>query len=86
MRRAATKKKRPTALDAAAFIIEESNRRGNPVDYEKLQCLLYYSQAWYLAWYGEPLFDDPIYAEESPEKRTSPGDNGARSGRPRRSG
>ena len=28
----------------------------------KLQKLVYYSQAWHLAWDGTPLFDEPIQA------------------------
>ena len=30
----------------------------------KRQKLLYYAQGWHLAWYGKPLFDDPLVAFE----------------------
>lgn len=46
-----------TAHDAAAFVL----RRG-PVDPLKLQKLLYFGQAWLLAWTGEPLFRDTVHA------------------------
>jgi uncharacterized phage-associated protein len=32
------------------------------MDSYKLQKLLYYTQAWHLAWYDEPLFNNPIEA------------------------
>lgn len=47
-------------LDVAACIIDVSEQ-GN-IDPLKLQKLLYYVQAWYLAWYGEPLFADDLEA------------------------
>lgn len=49
----------PTAFDVAAYIIA---RRPEDLTTMKLQKLLYYSQAWSLAWDGEPLFADPIRA------------------------
>ncbi len=44
--------------DVAAYILRE---RG-PMSTWKLQKLVYYSQAWHLAWDDEPLFDAPIEA------------------------
>jgi uncharacterized phage-associated protein len=35
---------------------------GENITHLKLQKLLYYAQGFHLAWYGEPLFDDPIRA------------------------
>ena len=46
----------PGSLDIAAAIIESPIY----VDQLKLQKLLYFAQAWYLAWYDEPMFDDRI--------------------------
>ena len=48
-----------SAADVAAAILE---RLKTPVDPYALQKLLYYSQAWHLAWYDEPLFPDTIEA------------------------
>lgn len=48
----------PSSLDVAAAIIEQAS----DVDQMKLQKLLYYAQAWYLAWYDEPMFNDVIQA------------------------
>jgi uncharacterized phage-associated protein len=48
----------PDAVDVAASIIQSAH----DVDQMKLQKLLYYAQAWYLAWYGEPLFWGQIEA------------------------
>lgn len=47
-----------TSADVAAYILKE---RG-PITAMKLQKLLYYSQAWYLVWEEEPLFDEEIEA------------------------
>ena len=47
-----------SALDVAAYIL----RRRGPMSGKKLQKLVYYSQAWSLAWTGEPLFADRIEA------------------------
>lgn len=46
------------ARDVAAAIIGMDPG----VDQMKLQKLLYYSQGWHLAWYGEPLFKDAVEA------------------------
>lgn len=47
-----------SAEDVAAAILE----RTGPVSTMKLQKLVYYSQAWALAWRDEPLFLEPIEA------------------------
>jgi uncharacterized phage-associated protein len=44
--------------DVAASILE----RLGTIDTWRLQKLVYYSQAWHLARFGEPLFDDEIQA------------------------
>lgn len=49
-----------TALQAADYLIARSTTEGDPVSDEKLQCLLYYAQSWYLALYDEKLFLDTI--------------------------
>lgn len=48
----------PTVLDVAAYVLK---RRG-PMKAAKLHVLVYYSQAWCLAWTGAPLFIEPIEA------------------------
>lgn len=48
----------PTVLDVAAFILRE---KGGMTTME-LQKLVYYSQAWCLVWFGEPLFPEEIQA------------------------
>ncbi|MGH9091436.1 MAG: Panacea domain-containing protein [Acidimicrobiales bacterium] len=47
-----------TADDVAAAVIEQTG----PIDTFKLQKLVYYSQAWHLAWDGEQLFEEDIEA------------------------
>lgn len=47
-----------SADDVVTAIIDAQG----PVDPLRLQKLLYYAQAWHLAWYDEPLFDEPIEA------------------------
>jgi uncharacterized phage-associated protein len=51
-----------TANLVAECIISLSHAKHNPVSNLKLQKLLYYSQAWHLALFGEPLFDEDIEA------------------------
>lgn len=46
-----------TAMTAASYLLTKS-LSGDM----QLQKLLYYSQAWHLAWTGRPLFDDTIEA------------------------
>jgi len=48
------------ASDVARYIL----RRAGPMTTLKLQKLVYYAQAWSLAWDGVPLFSDPIEAWE----------------------
>jgi uncharacterized phage-associated protein len=48
----------PSALDVAAAILRETG----PIDHMKLEKLLYFAQAWHLAWYDEPLFREPVEA------------------------
>lgn len=47
-----------SAHDAAAYILSKQA----PVSTWKLQKLVYYSQAWQLAWEDKPLFDEQIQA------------------------
>lgn len=47
-----------TAHDVAAYILENKG----PMSAMKLQKLVYYSQAWNLAWLGTPLFRERIEA------------------------
>ena len=51
-----------TASEVADHLIALSEQRGEPFSNSKLQCLLYYSQAWHLAIYDECLFNDDIEA------------------------
>lgn len=44
------------AVDVAQYIVEKMGE----MPASELHELLYLSQAWHLAWEGEPLFDDPI--------------------------
>ncbi len=44
----------------ANFIIRYCHDHGDPITPLKLQKLLYYSQAWHLALYDEPLFDEDM--------------------------
>lgn len=46
------------ADDVAAYIVAKLG----PLDAMKLQKLVYYSEAWHLAWDGESIFPDPIEA------------------------
>jgi uncharacterized phage-associated protein len=48
----------PTASDVAEYIL----RKQSTLASMKLQKLVYYAQAWSLAWDEEPLFPDPIEA------------------------
>ncbi len=47
-----------TVFDAAVYILEKCGS----ITHMKLQKLVYYAQAWSLAWDEEPLFPDPIQA------------------------
>ncbi len=44
--------------DVADFFIAFANSHGDPITNLKLQKLVYYAQAWYLANYHKPLFMD----------------------------
>jgi uncharacterized phage-associated protein len=44
--------------DVAAYILQQQGSMST----WKLQKLVYYSQAWHLAWDEEPIFSDPIQA------------------------
>lgn len=51
-----------TALQVGNYLIDFSHRVGDPLSNLKLQKLLYYAQAWYLALYDRPLCPEPIEA------------------------
>jgi uncharacterized phage-associated protein len=56
-----------SVVDVAHYIL----RKAGPMTTMKLQKLVYYSQAWSLAWDGTPLFGDAIEAwEHGPVVRT----------------
>ena len=50
------------AQDVANFFIRLANESGSFISNLKLQKLLYYSQAWYLAIHSKPLFDEDFEA------------------------
>jgi uncharacterized phage-associated protein len=50
------------ASTIARYIVWFAHEHGDPISNLKLQKLLYYAQAWYLALKDRPLFDDPIEA------------------------
>lgn len=50
------------AQELANFFIRLANESGSFLSNLKLQKLLYYSQAWYLAIHGKPLFDEDFEA------------------------
>ncbi len=51
-----------TANDVADYILWFARQHGDYVSNLKVQKLLYYVQAWHLALYDEPLFDDHFEA------------------------
>ncbi|MDP9363220.1 MAG: DUF4065 domain-containing protein [Chloroflexota bacterium] len=54
-----------TAADVANYFIWRANadeEYGENITNLKLQKLVYYAQGFHLAWYGEPLFPEPIEA------------------------
>ena len=51
-----------TASQVADYIIHFSHQHGDLVTNLKLQKLVYYAQAWYLALYGKPLFGGRLEA------------------------
>jgi uncharacterized phage-associated protein len=51
------------AVDVARYIISKANESGDVLTNPKLQCLLYYLQAWYMVHHGgKRLFSDDIKA------------------------
>lgn len=46
----------------ADYLIAASHQHGDPVSNLKLQKLLYYAQAWHLALFDRPLYEEPIQA------------------------
>ena len=54
-----------TALIVAERIVDFCNDHGDLISNLKLQKLVYYVQAWYLALYEKPLFNEPIIATHS---------------------
>lgn len=51
-----------TANKVADFIIRFCHEHGDLITNLHLQKLLYYAQAWYLAWHEKPLFDEDFQA------------------------
>lgn len=51
-----------TPSQAADFLLVNSREQGELLTNLKLQKLLYYSQAWFLALYGKPLFEEEFQA------------------------
>lgn len=56
-------KKKHTANDVAKWFLSRVDRdSGDSITHLKLQKLVYYAQAWNLAHFGEPLFDEELKA------------------------
>jgi uncharacterized phage-associated protein len=51
-----------TCFDVATFFIHLANVTGSYISNLKLQKLVYYAQAWYLAIYDTPLFEEEFEA------------------------
>jgi uncharacterized phage-associated protein len=51
-----------TAREVADYMIAFSHDHGDPVSNLKLQKLLYYAQAWFLALHDKPLFGERLEA------------------------
>lgn len=51
-----------TCFDIADYFINLANETGSFISNLKLQKLVYYAQAWYLAIYGKPLFEEDFQA------------------------
>ncbi|MEV2661804.1 type II toxin-antitoxin system antitoxin SocA domain-containing protein [Paenibacillus larvae] len=51
-----------TIYDVAMYFLKSANSRNEPLSHLKLQKLCYYAQAWQLAFFGEPMFDDEFEA------------------------
>lgn len=54
--------KHTAASDVAKYLISSFQEKSKEISNLKLQKLLYYGQAWHLALYGTPLFDEKIEA------------------------
>ena len=54
--------KSTTASEVATYFISSFQKKNKEISNLKLQKLLYYAQAWHLALYDVPLFDDKIEA------------------------
>lgn len=54
--------KMPDVFDVANFFIDKAIRSNINLTHMKLQKLVYYAQAWYLAWYSKPLFPQDFVA------------------------
>ena len=50
------------AHEVALWILSEAKKQGIRMTHMKLQKLLYYAQAYYIAMTGNPLFRNPIFA------------------------
>lgn len=53
-----------TALAVTEFFLEHACRQGDALCIRKLQALCYYAQAYQLGLRGQPLFDEPILAQD----------------------
>ncbi|MGK7893898.1 MAG: Panacea domain-containing protein [Xenococcus sp. (in: cyanobacteria)] len=51
-----------SCFDIAEYFIQLANDTGSFISNLKLQKLVYYAQAWHLALYDEPLFDEDFEA------------------------
>lgn len=51
-----------TADEVADYILRFAHAKGDLITNLKLQKLIYYAQAWYLALYDKPLFQEPLEA------------------------
>jgi putative zinc finger/helix-turn-helix YgiT family protein len=58
------KKLRVTIVEVADYILRVFHHYEEHVTHLKLQKLLYFSQAWFLAFYGRPLFEEDFIAWE----------------------
>jgi uncharacterized phage-associated protein len=61
MRSQMDRKKQCSVFDVAAYILEKQPKK-QPITAWKLQKLVYYCQAWSLAWDEQPLFKEKILA------------------------
>ncbi len=51
-----------TALQLAHYVLQYTTRRKKRITHLQLQKVLYYIQGYHLREFGEPLFEDKIYA------------------------